>query len=71
MTWLVWTGTALALLGLAMVIYCIVVAIRLRSAGLEDAELRQRLQRVVTLNMGALLISALGLMSVVLGVMLA
>ena len=71
MTWLVWTGTGLALLGLAIVIYCIVVAIRLRSAGLEDAELRQRLQRVVTINMGALLISALGLMSVVMGVMLA
>ena len=71
MTWLVWTGTGLALLGLAIVIYCIVVAIRLRSAGLEDAELRARLQRVVAINMGALLISALGLMSVVLGVMLA
>ena len=71
MTWLVWTGTALALVGLAIVIYCIVVAIRLRSAGLEDAELRQKLQRVVTINMGALLISALGLMSVVMGVMLA
>ena len=71
MTWLVWIGTALALIGLAMVIFCIVVAIRLRAAGLEDAELRQRLQRVVTINMGALAISALGLMSVVLGVMLA
>ena len=71
MTWLVWTGTAFALLGLCLVIYCIVVAIRLRSAGLEDAELRQKLQRVVAINMGALLISALGLMSVVFGVMLA
>lgn len=71
MTWLVWTGTILALIGLAIVIYCIIAAIRLRAAGLDDAELRLRLQRVVAINMGALLISALGLMSVVFGVMLA
>ncbi|MEM9319584.1 MAG: hypothetical protein AAGA70_11340 [Pseudomonadota bacterium] len=71
MTWLVWTGTALTLLGLCIVIFCIVVALRLRRSGLEDAELKSRLQRVVALNMGALLLSALGLMSVVLAVMLA
>ena len=71
MTWLVWTGTALTLIGLGLVIFCIIKAIRLRAAGLEDDELRLRLQRVVTINMGALLISALGLMSVVMGVMLA
>jgi len=71
MTWLVWTGTSLTLIGLGLVIFCIIKAIRLRASGLEDAELRQRLQRVVTINMGALLISALGLMSVVMGVMLA
>jgi uncharacterized membrane protein YqjE len=34
-------------------------------------ETRARLQRIVFLNMGALLISALGLMSVVMGVFLA
>lgn len=70
MTWLVWTGTVLALLGLGLVIYCIIRAIRLRGAGLDDAELRQKLQRVVAINMGALLLSALGLMSVVFAVML-
>ena len=71
MTWLVLTGTGLALLGLAIVIYCIVAAIRLRAAGLDDATLKQKLQRIVAINMGALAISALGLMSVVFGVMLA
>lgn len=71
MTWLVWVGTALALLGLALVIYCIIVAIRLRVSGLADDEMKSRLQRVVAINMGALAISALGLMCVVLGVFLA
>lgn len=70
MTWLVWTGTALALLGLCLVVYCIVAAIRLRSSGLPDDEMKAKLQRVVIINMGALLISALGLMSVVFAVML-
>ncbi|MBF9033450.1 hypothetical protein HKCCE2091_04300 [Rhodobacterales bacterium HKCCE2091] len=71
MTWLVWTGTILALIGLCGVILCIVLAVRAKRAGLDDAELRARLQRVVVLNMGALLVSALGLMAVVMGVILA
>ena len=51
--------------------YCIAAALRVRRAGLADEETRARLQRIVFINMGALLLSALGLMSVVLGVFLA
>lgn len=71
MEWLVWIGAALTALGLVIIAYCIASALRVRRASLPDAETRSRLQRIVYLNMGALLISALGLMSVVLGVMLA
>ncbi|MEM9755370.1 MAG: hypothetical protein AAF914_05220 [Pseudomonadota bacterium] len=71
MTWLVWTGTVLALLGLAIVLYCIVAALRARRAGLGDDDLRARLQRIVVINMAGLGVSALGLMGVVLGVLLA
>ena len=71
MEWLVWIGTALALTGLLALGYCIVAAVRVKRANLPDEEMRARLQRVVTLNMGALLLSVLGLMSVVLGVFLA
>ncbi|MBF9030139.1 hypothetical protein HKCCE3408_07015 [Rhodobacterales bacterium HKCCE3408] len=71
MTWLVWTGTILALIGLLIVGWCIFAAISAKRAGLDDAALRARLQRIVIVNMGALLVSALGLMAVVLGVMLA
>lgn len=68
MTWLVWTGTVLALCGLALVLYCIFAALRVRRSGLPDEQMKARLQRVVIINMVALLISALGLMSVVFAV---
>jgi hypothetical protein len=68
---LVYVGTALAVAGLVMLGYCIWAAVSAKRAGLPDAELRARLQRIVTINMGALLLSVLGLMSVVLGVVMA
>jgi hypothetical protein len=68
MSWLVWGGTALAITGLLMLAYCIVAAIWAKRAGLPDPELRARLQRIVSINMGALLVSVIGLMSVVVGV---
>lgn len=71
MTWLVIVGTALAVIGLLALGYCIFAAIAAKRAGLPDPELRARLQRIVGLNMGALLVSVLGLMSVVMGVFLA
>jgi hypothetical protein len=70
MEWLVWTGTALALVGLVVLGYCIFAAITAKRAGLPDDAMRARLQRIVVINMGALLISVLGLMSVVIGVVL-
>jgi len=71
MEWLIWIGTALAVMGLLALGYCIVAAISAKRAGLSDADLRVRLQRIVAINIGALLISVLGLMSVVIGAFLA
>jgi hypothetical protein len=71
MAWLVWIGTALAIAGLVALGYCIVAAISAKRAGLPDPELRSRLARIVSINMGALLLSVLGLMSVVIGVFMA
>ncbi len=70
MEWLVWVGAAVSLAGLLGLVWCIVTAMRARRAGLEDAELRARLQRVVVVNMGALFLSVIGLMVVVIGIML-
>lgn len=67
---LIWAGAAVSLLGLAGLIWCIVKVWRARRAGLPDAEMRQVLQKVVPLNTGALLLSVLGLMLVVVGIFL-
>ena len=67
---LVWIGTAVSLLGVAGLILCIVTVARARRSGMDDAALRGRLQKVVVWNFAALLVSALGLMLVVVGIML-
>ncbi len=70
MGWLVWGGTGLALIGLLLLGYCIAAALQAKRAGLDDADMRARLQRIVTINMGALFLSVIGLMCVILGVFL-
>ncbi len=70
MAWTIWGGTALTVLGLAGLVWCIVLALRARKAGLSDEQMRARMQAVVALNVGALAVSALGLMLVVFGVVI-
>jgi hypothetical protein len=70
MEFLVWIGAGLTLLGLLGLVWCIVLAIRARRSGLSEDEMRARLQRVVALNLGALAVSALGLMAVIVGIFL-
>lgn len=70
MDWLIWIGAALTLCGVSLLIYCIILALRARRAGLEGPAMEARLRRVVTLNMAAMGLSAIGLMAVVLGIML-
>ena len=70
MEWLIWIGAALSLAGVVGLLRCIQLALRARNAGLDDAALRARLQQVVTLNLAALGVSALGLMMVVMGILL-
>lgn len=67
---LIWTGAGLTLLGVAGLVWCIVLAMRARSSGLPDDQIKARLQRVIALNLGALLLSGLGLMAVVVGIIL-
>lgn len=70
MPFLIPIGAALSLAGVAGLIWCIVRAVQARRAGLADADLRARLQRLVVVNLGALGVSALGLMLVVIGILL-
>ena len=63
-------GVALSLAGLAGILGCIVAVWRARRAGLDDAALRARLQRVVAWNLGALFLSAIGLALIAVGLLL-
>lgn len=67
---LIWSGAAITLMGLFGLIWCILKVQRARRRGLDDAELKAELQKVVALNLGALLLSAFGLMIVVVGIFL-
>ena len=67
---LIWIGAAVTLLGLAGLVWCIIKVARAKRQGLDDAALKDELQKVVAFNLGALFLSAIGLMMVVLGILL-
>jgi len=67
---LIWLGAALSLGGLVGLVWCILTVWKARRAGQSDTDLRATIQRVVPLNTGALFLSVLGLMMVVVGIML-
>jgi hypothetical protein len=67
---MVWAGAFVSLVGVGGLVYCVLRALRARRAGLPDEAMRDELQRVVVINMGALAVSAMGLMLVVLGIFL-
>ena len=71
MEMLVWGGAALTLGGLAILVWCIVTVARAKRAGLDDAALKARLQRIVAVNLAGLAVSAFGLMLVIVGIFLA
>ncbi|WP_295047187.1 hypothetical protein [uncultured Paracoccus sp.] len=67
---LIWGGAALTLAGVAALIWCVLAVARARKAGLDDAALRERMRRVLTINMAALGGSMIGLLLVITGIML-
>ena len=70
MEYLIWIGALVTLLGLGGLIWCIVKVQRARARGLDDDALKIELQKVVAVNLGALFLSAIGLMMVVVGILL-
>jgi hypothetical protein len=70
MAMLIWIGAGLSLLGLVGILWSLVSVIRARRAGLDEDQLRARLGRILPVNLGALLLSVLGLMTVVVGIIL-
>ena len=70
MDWLIWGGAALSVVGLLGLVWCIVTVMRARRAGLDDAEMRAVIQRVLPRNLGSLFLSVIGLMMVIVGISL-
>ena len=66
----IWAGAGVTILGFAGIIWTIMSVVRARRAGLDDATLRLRLNRILPVNLAALLLSVVGLMIVVVGVVL-
>ena len=70
MEWIIWIGAVVSFLGLVGLVWCIVIVVRARKSGLEEDAMRAQLARVLPLNMGALFLSVIGLMMVVVGILL-
>ena len=67
---LIWGGTALTVLGLVALGWCILTAARAKARVTDDETMRATMRKVVAVNMAALAASVFGLMFVVLGVIL-
>ncbi len=70
MSWMIWPGAVVALIGVLGLCYCIFVAARARREKQDARQMQARLQGLVAMNMGALAVSSIGLMMVVIGILL-
>ena len=70
MEMLIWGGAALTMAGVLTLLWCIILAMRARKSALPEDQIKAQLQRVVVLNLGALAVSAFGLIVVVVGILL-
>jgi hypothetical protein len=67
---LVWVGAGISVVGLIGLVWCIAKVASAKRAGLSDEALREAVKRVVPINMGALMLSVLGLMMVIVAISL-
>lgn len=67
---LVWIGALVSVVGLVGLIMVILRVNKARKSGLSDEDLRAAVQKALPLNLGALFLSVLGLMMVIVGISL-
>ena len=70
MQFLIWGGAAVTLVGFLGICWSMIAVAGARRAKLDDEAMRLRLRKVVPINLGALGLSMLGLMAVVVGIFL-
>lgn len=68
--WLIWLGTAVSLVGLLGLVYCIISVTRAKRQDLDDDAIRAVVQKMLPINLGALFLSVIGLMLVMVGISL-
>jgi len=67
---LIWAGAVISLVGFFGLVWCIITVMRAKRANLPEDDMRAVLQKALPLNLGALFLSVIGLMMVVIGIML-
>lgn len=70
MGWLIIIGAVVSVIGLVGLVTSALRVLRARRAGLDDDALRAAVRGAMTLNFGSLMLSAFGLIIVILGVIL-
>ncbi len=66
----IWSGATISVLGLIGLIWCILRVSRAKRAKLDDDAMREVLRTALPLNLGALFLSVIGLMMVIVGIFL-
>lgn len=67
---LIWVGAGVSALGLAGLIWSILRVVRARKTAPDDDALRAEIQKALPINLGALFLSVIGLMIVIVGIFL-
>ncbi|WP_298492235.1 hypothetical protein [uncultured Maritimibacter sp.] len=70
MDWMIWIGAAISVVGLLGLVTSAMRVVKAKRAGLDDDALRDAVKSAMVLNFGALMLSAFGLILVVVGVIL-
>ena len=68
MSGIVLTGVALSLLGIIGLMLCIAKIVKAKRRSLSDEDMRAELASLMPVNLGSLFLSAVGLMTVAIGV---
>ena len=70
MDFLIWGGAVVSFSGLAGLVWCIIKARQAKNAASSDEELNAAIRKLIPWNMGALFLSTIGLMFVIIGIFL-
>ncbi|NDH20714.1 MAG: hypothetical protein EBY46_05270, partial [Rhodobacteraceae bacterium] len=68
MGFLIWGGAVVSFSGLVGLIWCIIKARQAKNAASSDEELNAAIRTLIPWNMGALFLSTIGLIIVILGI---